>query len=135
MFGYTSEWSDAAVRRLVSRVGRDEIFALTALSRIDRCGKTGAAHPAPLLDELERRVRHLMSSKPPLRAKDLAINGRDLMELLGVGPGQHIGVLLKELLETAVADPEINTPDQLKEIATRFYNERMSAPAEDSEQR
>lgn len=135
MFGYTSEWSDTAIRRFVSRVGREEVFRLTALSRIDLCGKIGTVHPAPLIDELEHRIHCLLSSTPPLSVKELAINGRDLMEHLGLGPGQHIGLLLQECLDTAIADPKTNTPERLKTIATRFYNERMSAPKDSPEWR
>jgi hypothetical protein len=52
------------------------------------------------------------------------------MEILDTGPGEHIGILLHELLETAIADPETNTPDRLKAIAKRFYTERMTAPSD-----
>ena len=38
MFNYTEEWSDAAVRRLVARVGEGSIDALIALRRADQAG-------------------------------------------------------------------------------------------------
>ncbi|MDR2049215.1 MAG: polynucleotide adenylyltransferase, partial [Treponema sp.] len=48
--------------------------------------------------------------------KDLAINGRDLLAS-GVAPGKHVGIILNELLEAVVEDPELNGREKLLEIA------------------
>lgn len=126
MFGYTSDWSDAAVRRFVARVGASHVSLLFALRRADGCGKTGTAPVAPDLDELESRVRTLLQGAPPLSRGDLAVGGKDLMQALELKPGPLVGIILDELLQTVLDDPSLNHRETLLEIAHRFQNERLT---------
>lgn len=125
MFGYTSDWSDSAVRRFVARVGREHVFALTALRRIDSCGKRGVPDRSSELTELETRIRAILATEPPLTVKDLDVNGKDLMVSLGIPPGPTVGTILDELLHTAIDDPDVNQRERLLEIARRFYDARI----------
>ncbi|WP_083914965.1 CCA tRNA nucleotidyltransferase [Alkalispirochaeta alkalica] len=131
MFGYSPEWSDAAVRRFISRVGQEEAFLLTALRRADICGKTGSPPILPDLDELEGRIRGILHQGQPLTRKDLAINGKDLMSRIGIPPGPALGIVLEELLETILDDPERNTPETLLEIARAVYQARFHPSREE----
>ncbi len=45
--------------------------------------------------------------------KELAINGRDVMEVFGIPPGPEVGQVLNQLLEMAIDEPELNTKDKL----------------------
>jgi len=56
MFSYQSNWSDAAVRRFIRKVGPGSIDDLLALRAADNEG-SGLSAEAGLLPELERRVR------------------------------------------------------------------------------
>lgn len=125
MYGYTSEWSDAAIRRFISRVGSDSVYDLTALSRADACGKGGVPHDLPLVRELERRVEAILESAPPLEKRDLAVGGHDLMSELGIRPGPTIGHIIDELYDSVLGDPGLNTRERLLEIARRFVAERL----------
>jgi hypothetical protein len=60
-----------------------------------------------------------------ITAKDLAINGRDLMNELELSPGPHIGIILGELLETVLDDPEKNSRQELLDIARKFVETRL----------
>jgi tRNA nucleotidyltransferase (CCA-adding enzyme) len=45
---------------------------------------------------------------------------------MGVKPGKRIGIILRELLESVVEDPELNSREKLSEIAenlNRRYGE------------
>jgi tRNA nucleotidyltransferase (CCA-adding enzyme) len=53
------------------------------------------------------------------------VDGRDVMEALGISPGPLVGVILEELLETVLADPEQNNKEMLLRIARRLYEERI----------
>ncbi|MDR2786473.1 MAG: hypothetical protein LBB83_11230 [Treponema sp.] len=46
----------------------------------------------------------------------MAVNGRDLLAA-GVSPGRYVGIILNELLETVIEDPELNNREKLLEIA------------------
>jgi len=133
MFGYESGWSDAALRRFVSRVGKEHVFSLTALRQIDSCGKTGSVRGSDGVGEMERRIRRLLAESPPLTVRDLAIDGRRIMKLLGIPPGPIVGILLSELLQTVIDDPRTNTPETLETVARRFYDARIGSAEADGD--
>ena len=119
MFDYSSDWTDAAVRRFVNRVGMDMIKPLAALRLADTSGMSGIpADPRrvmPLLD----RVAELKAKDQAFGLKDLAIGGKELLEL-GWPKGPSMGLALSELLEAVLDDPELNKPDRLLAIAGKL---------------
>lgn len=125
MFGYTSDWSDAAVRRFLVRVGVENVSRLTALRRADACGKTGRPPVDRTLDELESRAQSIASGESVLSREQLAVGGRDLMETLDLVPGPHIGVILEELMQTVLDDPSLNDRESLLRIAGNIYRQRL----------
>ena len=133
MFNYTSQWSDAGIRRFIVRVGADYIDDLITLRLADRYGKYGRS-PAPgqadrLLEELGERVHVQMAARASgthaLSLRDLALNGHDLQQELAISDGPLIGHLLTMLLETVLHDPEQNTRPTLLRIARNYWNERI----------
>ncbi len=126
MFNYTEQWSDAAVRRFVARVGEEHLADLLALRRADQVGTCGDASPSPALAAFSRRLEQVLAAGRALSLKDLVVNGQDLMRSLGLPPGPQIGVLLAQLLESVLEDPELNTREKLLAIAGSFYRERLA---------
>jgi tRNA nucleotidyltransferase (CCA-adding enzyme) len=114
MFAYTPEWTDAAVRRFVRRVGVDLLPDLFALRAADDVA-SGVEEPPDGWRELRQRVAAVAGD--PLEAGHLAISGDDLVAELGIPPGPPIGRLLAALLEAVLEDPAINTRDRLLELA------------------
>jgi tRNA nucleotidyltransferase (CCA-adding enzyme) len=111
---YSSEWSDAAVRRFVRRVGLDQVEALLALGRADALGK---GRPVELelgmLDELRARVQDSVAKGAAFGTRDLAVSGTDVMKQLGVRPGPIIGKVLERLLERVLEEPALNQRELL----------------------
>ena len=64
-----------------------------------------------------------MSEGQCVSLRDLAVNGKDLIEA-GVQPGPQIGELLNELLEEVIEEPEKNTKGQLLIQLRQFIMER-----------
>jgi putative nucleotidyltransferase with HDIG domain len=131
MFHYTDDWSDSAVRRFIIRAGEDNLENLYRLRRADTYGQS-AAEPAPeLLVPLVRRVDDALAAGRALSLKDLAVSGRDLIAA-GIPPGKYLGIILKELLETVLDDPEQNTREKLLEIAgninKRYIDKKYPEP-------
>ena len=115
MFDYRSEWSDAAVRRWLRRVGEDAVADLFDLRIADVLGnglRTG--FPAQL-ESLRRRIGRVMAQAHALHARDLAVDGHDVMRTLGIGPGPEVGETLEALLQAVLEDPELNRRDRLLE--------------------
>jgi tRNA nucleotidyltransferase (CCA-adding enzyme) len=117
MFYYTPEWTDGSIRRFVRRVGIDELPGLLALREADVAGRGFGEDPDKETVDLRRRIAEVASDDAALTVKDLAIDGRDLMQLLGVPPGKVIGVVLEALLERVLDDPGLNTRETLSALA------------------
>ncbi|MEO6060045.1 MAG: CCA tRNA nucleotidyltransferase [Candidatus Limnocylindria bacterium] len=116
MFAYTAEWSDAAVRRFVRRVGVDLLDDLFALRAADNAA-SGAREPARGgTAELRARCRAAIAADP-LEARHLAVSGHDLVSELGIPPGRLIGRLLERLLEAVLEDPSQNRRERLLVLA------------------
>ncbi|MFW6231993.1 MAG: HD domain-containing protein, partial [Spirochaetota bacterium] len=124
MFNYTPEWSDAAVRRFIARVGKDAVADLIALRAADGTAVTGEEVDTRPLGRFAERVRGEMESQRALTVRDLAVGGHDLMDA-GIPRGPLLGVVLETLLEAVIEDPAQNTRERLIEIAKRFYEERL----------
>ncbi|MDR1105368.1 MAG: polynucleotide adenylyltransferase, partial [Treponema sp.] len=121
MFHYDDTWTDAAVRRLIIRIGEENLDDMYALRRADAYAMAGVEIPgilAPLVDRVDR----VLAQGRAFSLKNLAVSGADLMAA-GIKSGKGMGIILKELLETVLEDPELNTREKLLEIAVKL-NER-----------
>jgi len=114
MFTYTRDWTDSAVRRFVRRVGTDLLQDLFALRAADDVA-SGVEEPPSGWRELRERVA--ATAGDPLEARQLAVDGDDLVGALGIDPGPMIGRLLDGLLEAVLEDPSLNTREDLLELA------------------
>jgi putative nucleotidyltransferase with HDIG domain len=110
---YDPEWSDGAVRRLIRRVGPENIAALLSFRRADLLAHGRGNAGLPLLSELKERVDEIMRSPLAMGTRDLAIDGHRIMEALGLRSGPKIGQVLDELMEIVTDQPELNTEEGL----------------------
>lgn len=92
------------VKRLLGALGPKKFWELLALVRGDISAQAdwAAAERLPLLDQAEARARDILAQDSCLTVKDLAVNGRDLMDL-GCRPGPALGKTLKSLLEEVLS--------------------------------
>lgn len=126
---YSSDWSDAAVRRWLRRVGSATAPLLYRLGRADVRGK-GRPVDSELrtIDELEVRAARLLADGSAMSTRDLAVKGNDLMKELGLTPGPVIGKILEKLLELVTDDPARNNRDALLDEA-RSLVKTLDVPA------
>ncbi len=116
MFVYgVDEVTEAGVRRLLRRVGPENINDLINLRVTDRLG-SGCPKAIPY------KLRHLQYviekvSKDPISAKMLKIDGNDLMKLLKIKPGPKLGLLIEALLAEVLEEPKLNTKEKLSQKA------------------
>ena len=118
MFAYQPNWSDAAVRRFIGKVGPGCVDDLLALRAADNVG-SGLARDAGHLAELAARVHAELAAHAVLGRHQLAVNGVDLMSELGLPEGPAVGRLLEELTERVVAEPALNDRSILLDLARR----------------
>ncbi|WP_414689793.1 CCA tRNA nucleotidyltransferase [Nocardioides sp.] len=101
--GYgTGEWTDAAVRRYVRDAG-DQLQRLHILTRADCTtrNRRKAERLARTYDALEERIARL-SEEEELAAMRPALNGEQIMALLGLEPGPEVGAAYKYLLDLRI---------------------------------
>jgi poly(A) polymerase len=98
--GYGSGgWTDSAVRRYVRDAG-DQLERLHILTRADCTtrNKRKAAQLRRTYDDLEARISQLEQAEE-LASIRPALDGNQIMQILGIGPGRDVGEAYKYLLE------------------------------------
>ncbi|MDN5347971.1 MAG: hypothetical protein PWP65_1535 [Clostridia bacterium] len=105
MFDYPQ--TEAGIRRLLRRVGPENIDDLLELRRADILA-SGPNATTRAVENLRRQIREVQNKKPGLTLKDLAVNGFDVMEHLKIKPGPRVGQALNYLLERVLDEPSLN---------------------------
>ncbi|MEI6529097.1 MAG: CCA tRNA nucleotidyltransferase [Candidatus Falkowbacteria bacterium] len=113
MFYYNvGEVTAASVRRLIVKVGRENLKDLIDIRIADRLGSgTPKAMPYKL-----RHLQYMMEKvqNDPVSVKMLKLNGDDLISILKIPPSPKIGAILDVLLSDVLEDPELNNVIWLK---------------------
>jgi poly(A) polymerase len=111
--GY-SEWSDSAVRRYVRDAG-SLIDRLNQLTRADCTtqNRFKAKKLEALQDDLEERIARL-AEQENLEAMRPPLDGRQVMEHLGVPPGPVVGRALEHLMELRLERGPIDEDEALR---------------------
>jgi poly(A) polymerase len=113
---YRMGWTDRAVRRYV----RDAGPLLSQLNELTRCDCTTrnpnkARALSRRMDELEERITELRS-REELDAMRPDLDGRQVMEHLGVGPGPAVGRALNFLLELRLDEGPLGEDEALRRL-------------------
>jgi tRNA nucleotidyltransferase (CCA-adding enzyme) len=120
---YDGTWSDAAVRRWLRRVTPELLPDLYLLNEADVRGKgRDVSSDLGNLAALKAHVERVLAAGAALSTRDLALDGRALMQELGMKPGPDIGRILKTLLDEVVEDPTRNERAALLERARALLN-------------
>ncbi|TET39586.1 MAG: HD domain-containing protein [Planctomycetota bacterium] len=118
MFNDAFDLSDSAVRRLLDRVGPDMIGDLFDMRFGDRIASGKPRLAMGKLGSLRTRIERMLAGEPDKPSvKDLAVNGKDLMEALDIEPGPEVGRILRELFERVLFDPDLNKKSKLLKLA------------------
>lgn len=105
------EVTEAAVRRIVRKVGKENIKELIQLRIAERKG-SGVPKAKPYkLRHFEFMIEKAM--REPTSVTDLAVSGHDIMRALGLAPGPTIGMILNALMNEVLDDPATNKREYL----------------------
>lgn len=123
MFYAGPDITDAGLRRLVARVGRENILALLELRRADIIASAIRYHQAwPAFSQFKERVEALLRDERVFSREDLAINGNDLRTVFGWKPGPKYRETLDLALQWVLEDPERNR----REILLEYLRNRLN---------
>ncbi len=129
------EVGESSVRRLIRRVGLENMDDLLHLRMADRIGSgVPKAEPYKL-----RHLRYLIEklSRDPLSVKMLKVNGEDVMRILNIKPGPKVGMVLDILLSYVVNEPKKNKKEILEgeiEKLARLSDEELKQKTEKARQ-
>ncbi|OHA60157.1 MAG: hypothetical protein A2589_00560 [Candidatus Vogelbacteria bacterium RIFOXYD1_FULL_46_19] len=101
----------SAVRRIIAKVGENNVWDLMKLRTSDRIGMGRPKEHPYRLRKYESMIEEALRS--PTSVTMLKIDGNDLMNELHVKPGPQIGQILHALLEEVLDEPTQNTKEYL----------------------
>lgn len=104
----------AAMRRMMYRLGTDIMELLWELQLADVLSQhpDRLNHKLKTLAETKRLYKAVVEQGDCVTLKQLAVNGKDLLEL-GVLPGRALGTMLETLLDQVLSEPALNTKECL----------------------
>ena len=111
------------LRRRLSKYGFENCCLLLQLQKADYCSK-GVQGNSPDFSAIETMLHALAEESTCLQAKDLAVNGHDLMEL-GYEPGPKLGQVVQELFLQVVDETLPNDKQILLEKAKELMEEKQ----------
>ncbi|MGJ9422306.1 CCA tRNA nucleotidyltransferase [Aeromicrobium sp. CF3.5] len=122
--GYGSgEWTDSAVRRYVRDAG-DQLERLHILTRADSTTRNQrkAARLQRTYDDLEARIA-VLADQEELASIRPDLDGTQIMEILGIGPGREVGEAYRFLLDLRMDRGPLGE-DQAAEALKAFWSAR-----------
>jgi tRNA nucleotidyltransferase (CCA-adding enzyme) len=131
MYAADPELAPRAIRRFIQRMRPDQLDRLFGLRAADIAG-SGLPKRDDANERFQSRVFAVLAEAPAASVRDLAIDGRDVIELLqrhgAAGPGfrgdPRVGRILRALFERVTDEPGLNERVMLRAMA-----ERMAAEA------
>ena len=103
--------TDPELRRWMARVGRNEV---------ERALQVAIACRLPGAETIAERAHAELAKKPPLATRDLALQGREIMSALGIGPSPQVGQATRFLLDQVLEDPTRNNPSALTDLLRKW---------------
>jgi len=96
------------IRQLASRISMENLEDAWELKKaLIKESRSSEEFKSAEIGRAENNIREILQEKPPVSLKDLALNGKDLIEL-GYKEGKELGKILKKLLEIIIDRPELN---------------------------
>lgn len=123
MFNYEKNWTDAAVRRFISKSGQEYINDLLILQKADIKSMNLSSDAFELIDEFKSRIDIILAEKNAFTIKDLKIDGRVLTNDVQIPSGPVMGQILKVLLDEVLETPDLNEKMILISRAEQLYKE------------
>ncbi len=111
-FSDTEKITLSAVRRIITKVGVDNIWLLMNIRECDRVGMKKKEAPYRLRKYFAMIEEAL---RDPISVGQLKIDGEFMIKDIGIKPGPRMGWILHALLEEVLEYPKKNTVEYLKD--------------------
>ena len=110
------------IKQFASRIGMENLEDIWKLKKVLIKGsRSSEKSKSAEIERAENNIKEILQEKPPVSLKDLAVNGKDLIEL-GYQEGKEIARVFKELLNLVLEKPALNQ----KKILLAWVKEKKS---------
>jgi tRNA nucleotidyltransferase (CCA-adding enzyme) len=113
--------NEKSVRKAIAAIGVDlfEDWIRVRLADISAQNPAKAFERITMLNKLKVTYNKIIAEKQCLSLKDLALSGKDLLDM-GFPEGKNLGELLQKLLDAVLDQPELNERDKLIKMAKHW---------------
>jgi len=117
---------DPGVRRFINKIGKERLKDFFILSFADKAGSRSAGMSEKDHEDFVTFKKRCDEQKDftPNSPRNLAVDGHDVMQALGVKPGPQVGVVLNALMEHVLDVPEDNNMEALMQIVFQHRKEQ-----------
>ena len=115
---FDAKKSRVELKYMIKRLGADTVRLLLEFAEADMKGKSKYAmeRKLPRLKNSSDLLEEIIKLKEPCTIKSLALNGEEVMKILGIGAGKEVGAVLERLLDAVIYDPSNNTKEILTDM-------------------
>jgi len=126
MVSISEDMPDKGIRKIISKVGLANMEDFISLKLADSIAKGKTNNPVrEIMSVFKHRVNIATEHEnKAFSTNDLAINGNDVMEVLGWEPGPDIGKMLRFLFDCVLDNPDLNNRETLINLIKKIkiYN-------------
>ena len=114
--------TEKEIREDIVRIGKELIVPWMCVVRCDISAQSNYQREDKLsyVDDYEKIYNEIINRGDCVTIKDMAINGRDLIEI-GITPGVEMGNILNALFEMIIEDPDKNDREYLLSVVRDKY--------------
>lgn len=111
---YRPALTDKSVRKFVAKIGKELFPFYLLIQKADALAQSEYKREEKLanIDAVSKIFEGIIEREECLCLKDLAVNGKDLIDL-GIKPGKEIGEILNDFLNMVIENPELNQKEIL----------------------
>jgi putative nucleotidyltransferase with HDIG domain len=118
LFTVDEKLTDAAIRRYIKNVGRENLDDMMALRVGDRLGGGTEKPTSWRMEKFKERIKQVL--KKPFTVADLKISGHDVMKILNIPAGPKVGEILNKLFAEVLEDSSKNNKTYLLETIKKL---------------
>ena len=109
------------IKKWLNKIGEEKFRRLLEVKKADNKAQSInlAQKKLAILNNIEFLLNEIIEQKQCFSLKDLAVNGRDLIDI-GIAEGSRIGVILNRLINMVIDEKTENDKTKLLEIAKRI---------------
>lgn len=115
-------WSPAQVRRFMARAGVKYLDDILDLAEADLACRGSREDTVEDVRLLRSKILAHLKERPVLDLADLAVDGEDVMRVIGFDPGPRVGFVLRKLHEAVLDNPALNRRDVLMDMIRQIFS-------------